>query len=312
MKLIYLPLEDIIKAIDFVLNFYYPLKTATFETRVYDLTMKNVALVVFACDRYELLYKGFDFFFSKYWDSTIELKKYFTTEEKDLDLDGYIHLKSGKGPWSNRLKTVLDQIEEEYVILLQEDMWFSRKVPEGVLEPLLDYVLKNRLKFVKLHSAEFYRTQATGHNFGGMELSLLDNHESKYLMSHQVSLWKKDFLYSQMLDNEHPWRNEKKGTKRLKKGKDKIYQIDLIGENEKAPINNNTADVQPGAYLTISVNACIHPKVEKILPELETSLPDYADKISWHLKNQITHDGLEKPRKEDFFKKLKRRFKEIF
>jgi hypothetical protein len=42
--------------------------------------MKDVAILIFACDRYEFLFQGFDFFFKKKWDQTIPLKKYFSTK----------------------------------------------------------------------------------------------------------------------------------------------------------------------------------------------------------------------------------------
>ena len=61
-------------------------------------------------------------------------------------------------------------------------------------------------------------------------LNLMD---SDFLMSHQISIWNKKFLYAQLKNIEHPWRNERRGSKRQKKGKDEIYQIDLISENEE-------------------------------------------------------------------------------
>jgi len=271
--------------------------------------MEDVAILIFACDRYEFLFKGFDFFFKKKWDQTIPLKKYFSTEKKEIELEGYANLKSGYGEWTNRLKLVLNQIDEEYIIFIQEDMWFSKKMPEYVLEPIINYVTSNELKLVKLHSSDVYKTEQLDVDFNGFRLSRVIKEESDFLMSHQISIWNKKFLYAQLKNNEHPWRNERRGTKRLKKVKDEIYQIDLISENEQEPINENSPKIEPGEYLTISVNACIHPKVEKIISELSQTLPEYAEKITFHMNNNITHDGKEKPRKDDFFKKMKNKMR---
>ena len=180
--------------------------------------MKKTAILIFACDRYELLFEGFDYFFDKYWGDKNPLKKYFSVEA-------------------------------------------------------------NNLKLVKLHSSGVYKTEHTGVNFGDYALAEVIKNESQFLMSHQVSIWNKDFLYEQLKDNEHPWRNERRGTKRLKKSDQKIYQIDLLSENGNVPINDNSSKIEPGEYHTISVNACIHPKAKKFISELQKNNPQYSDKI---------------------------------
>ncbi len=266
---------------------------------------ENTAILVFACDRYELLYMGFDYFFDKNWDDTISLKKYFATEKKDVSIKGYVNLKSGYGEWTNRLKNVLNQIEEDHVIFIQEDMWFSKKMPTGVLRQIIDYTEINDLKLVKLHSSQVYKTNKSNIDFSGFTLSEVIKKESNFLMSHQISIWNKNFLYEQLRDNEHPWRNERKGSKRLKKSKHKIYQIDLFSENGKKPINENKYEIEPGIYYTISVNACIHPKAKIFISELRKDHLDYAIELDYNLENKLTHDGKNNPRKEDLFKKIK-------
>lgn len=84
----------------------------------------KVALIVHACDRYEFLYKGFEHFFSKYWDFGIDCKYYFATENLTVNIAGFQNIQSGKGPWSDRLAILLtEKIEEDYVLYFQEDMW---------------------------------------------------------------------------------------------------------------------------------------------------------------------------------------------
>ena len=130
-------------------------------------------------------------------------------------------------------------------------------------------------------------------------------------MSHQVSIWSKDFLYKQLKNNEHPWRNERRGSKRLKRSNDSIFQIDLLSENGKNPINQNDNRVSPGEYFTISVNACIHPKAEIFINKLKDVLPEYAQKLDYNMQNKITHDGKEGLRKDDFIKKIKNKIRSL-
>jgi len=275
------------------------------------MTIQNFALLIFACDRYELLFKGFDFFFKKHWDHSIPIKKYFSTEMKDIQIDGYIHLKSGQGEWTNRLKRVLDQIPEDHIIFMQEDMWYNKRIPQGVLAPLLSHIERNDLRLVKLHSSEVYNTEALDINFNGFTLSRIDKKTSKFLMSHQVSIWNKRFLYAQLKNNEHPWRNERRGSKRLKNDPAEIFHIDLLSENGKPPINKNHPDIKPGAYHTVSMNACLQPNATPFISVLKKNFPDYANTLAHHMENSITHDGKHKPRKEDFFKKLKDKWQNL-
>lgn len=271
----------------------------------------NVAVLIFACDRYELLFRGFDFFFKRNWDHTISIQKYFATEYKELNIEGYTNLKSGDGAWSDRLKIILNQINEDYIIFMQEDMWFSKKVPEGILSEILSYVEQHELKLVKLHSSKVYKTKELEKDFSGFSLAEVIKKDSSFLMSHQVSIWSKNFLFNQLKKNEHPWRNERRGSKRLKKNNERLYQVDLLSENGEKPINNNDDSINPGEYFTVSENACLHPRTEIFINILKSVFPDYAQKLENNMVNKITHDGKEGLRKEDLFRKMTKKIRLI-
>lgn len=49
----------------------------------------------------------------------------------------------------------------------------------------------------------------------GSESPFFFHPTSKYLVSHQPSIWRKDFLLSCLKPGESPWVNEYEGTKRL-------------------------------------------------------------------------------------------------
>jgi len=268
---------------------------------------KNIALIVHACDRYELLFKAFDYFFAKNWDFEIPVNYYFATEEKSVDFQNFKNIKSGKGEWSNRLSNLLDQIEEEYVIYFQEDMWLNKPVDKEVFTELFKLVLANKWNLVKLNSSDVFKTTSTDIFIKGFNVAKLNNQESNFLMSHQVSLWNKAFLKQQLKPNEHPWRNERKGTKRLKKLDPEIFHIDYFAENGSLPINNNTAELVRSEYQSISFNATLNHNAAPFLETLksEPSLATYAEKLIYNYTNQITHDGKPKPLKKDLFKRLK-------
>lgn len=271
-------------------------------------TANKVALLVHSCDRYEFLFKGFEYFFAKHWPVGIPCNYYFATEEKQVNVNGFINILSGKGEWTNRLVTLLQGIKEEYILYFQEDMWLTKNVNPAFLAQLFALAQSNNWQQVKLHSSEVYKTNPTEFSIEGFTVAKLDNAASEYLMSHQVTLWNKNFLLQQLPKNEHPWRNERKGSKRLKQLNPAIYQVDYFAENGKPSINNNNNPVGRSEYQTISVNGMLNNNIQpfiEVLMQGEESARAYAAELQHHLDNSLTHDGKPKPRKEDIFKRVK-------
>ena len=270
---------------------------------------QDVALLVHSCDRYELLYKGFEFFFSKYWDSEINCNLYFATEEKQVSINGFENIQSGKGAWADRLAYLLrEKITEKYILYIQEDMWLNKKINASFFNQLFELAEKNNWPQVKLHSSGVYKTVETSSFMEGFNITKLDNENSDFLMSHQITLWNKDFLLKQLHKNEHPWRNERKGTKRLRKINPEIYHIDYFAENGQNEININNNPILRSEYQTISANGVLNSNVEPYIKELKNEgvvLKEYASKLEYNYNNNLTHDGNSKPKKVDVFKRTK-------
>ncbi len=269
----------------------------------------NVALLVHSCDRYELLYKGFEYFFSKYWSSDINCRLYFATENKKVTLGNFENIQSGNGEWTDRLAVLIkNKITEPYILYVQEDMWFDKKINPDFFNTLFELAVQNDWQQVKLHSSDVYKTTATDIFIEGFNVGKVDNEKSDYLMSHQITLWNKNFLLKQLHKNEHPWRNERKGTQRLKKLNPVIYQIDYFAENGQPEINKNNNPVLRSQYHTISVNGVLDAAALPFIATLmqaSTDLKEYAQKLDHNYKNELTHDGRSKPRKIDIFKRIK-------
>lgn len=269
--------------------------------------MKNTALLVHSCDRYELLYKAFGYFFVQNWDFNASCNYYFATEDRAVEVDGFVNIRSGKGEWADRLKFLLqEKIKEKYVIYFQEDMWLNAKTDANVFNQLFELAEKNNWQQVKLHSAPIYKTKPTDVFIENFNVGLLDNAQSGFLMSHQVTLWNKEFLIRQLHKGEHPWRNERKGTQRLKKLSPEIFHADLFNENDNQPVNQNKPGIKRSGYYTVSINGTFNDNIKRYTPLLRAGgLNDYAEKIEYNFENQLVHDGQQKPKKTDPFKQLK-------
>jgi hypothetical protein len=273
---------------------------------------KDFALLVHSCDRYELLYKGFQFFFNKYWDFNVPCSYYFATEEKKISIKNFENILSGKGEWSDRLITLLQKIPEDYIIYFQEDMWLNKSIDSSFFQQLFDMIIENKWNQVKLHSSDVYKTESTNMFINGFNIAKLDNKQSKFLMSHQITVWNKQFLISLLKTNEHPWRNERRATKRIRKIDPEIIHIDYFAENGYREINNNKSDISRSCYYSISVNGILNersePFIKELIKESNESDREYGLKLEHNFRNMLTHDGLQKPRKVDVFKRIKNWF----
>lgn len=269
----------------------------------------DFALLVHACDRYRFLYEGFGYFFRQHWDFNIPCSYYFATEEQSTDVPGFINIKSGKGEWSDRLAQLLrNQIHEKYVIYCQEDMWLDKPVNASFFIQLFELIKKHDWKQVKLTSSDVYITHTGELYIDGFAIAQLDNAQSGYLMSHQITIWNREYLLAQLPKGEHPWRNERKGTKRLKKLNPAIFQTDYFSENGHPAINKNKAGIVRSGYHTVSENSALNSRVLSYIETLKQGTrqqQEYARQLQYHYDHQLTHDGRPKPRKEDIFKKLK-------
>jgi hypothetical protein len=268
----------------------------------------NIALLVHTCDRYEFLYPGFDIFFSRNWDFKIPCSYYFATEVKDATISGFKNIKSGQGEWADRLTTLLNSLEEEYILYLQEDMWLSKPVNSDFFKQLFDYAKQHDCKQIKLHSASVYKTLVTDQFMEGFNIATIDNKASDFLMSHQVTLWKKDFLLAQLYKKEHPWRNERKGTRRLKKLNPLIHHVDYFAENGASEINQNKKPVKRSEYFAVSFNSTLNDNVLCFIDELKSgnaAEKKYGKDLQHHYDHELTHDGKSRPKKTDLFKKFK-------
>lgn len=137
--------------------------------------------------------------------------KYFGTDlpadTLEGTLAGFKTIYSGEGEWSDRLTKLLVQIPTDYILYAQEDHWPFKKPPN--LSEMMQIVSEKQLLRLQLSPLNHF------YSVGGIEPPYLFHPTSKYLVSHQPSIWKKSFLLECLLRGETPWINEYEGTKRL-------------------------------------------------------------------------------------------------
>lgn len=113
---------------------------------------------------------------------------------------------SGSGEWSDRLTKLLLKLPYDYLLYMQEDHYPIKAPPLTDAWQMMDDFGLSRLQISPLN--QFY-------SLSGYHEPYFFHPTSKYLVSHQPSIWRKDFLLSCLKPGESPWVNEYEGTKRL-------------------------------------------------------------------------------------------------
>jgi hypothetical protein len=169
--------------------------------------MSHLAVVVHSFDKYAWLWPGYE----KAWRTNWHLNYPETYLASDIETDNKLGnpfkmIYSGAGEWSDRLRRILLQLPYDYILYMQEDHWPTKKPPLHECWNLMEKYNLNRLQISTVN--QFY-------SLTGDENMLFFHHTSKYLVSHQPSIWKKSFLLECLKPGETPWVNEYEGTKRL-------------------------------------------------------------------------------------------------
>lgn len=168
----------------------------------------DLSLLVHTFNKYQFLWPGSLQAWRQHF--TWNLPMYWGTDAQDhgkYDFGKFKVIYSGVNQWSDRLLSLLSQIPTDYVFYCQEDHWPTANPPD--LREMMQIVTKKGLKRLQISPiVQFY-------SLTGSEIPLFFHVKSKYLVSHQPSIWEKKFLISCLERNQTPWINEYEGSKTL-------------------------------------------------------------------------------------------------
>jgi hypothetical protein len=170
----------------------------------------NLSLLVHTFNKYQFLWPGSLQAWRIAYTETCLF--YWGTDEpghEKYDFGKFQVLYSGKNEWSDRLITLLNHIPTDYVLYAQEDHWPTAHPPD--LSEMMRIMTQKGLKRLQLSPiVQFY-------SLTGSELPLFFHPKSKYLVSHQPSIWDRKFFISCLERGQTPWVNEYEGSKTLSK-----------------------------------------------------------------------------------------------
>jgi hypothetical protein len=162
----------------------------------------SVSVVVLSCDAY-----------SKYWDWFFLLKKkywrdcpyptYLVTESNECDHCKTITINSPI--WTKRFRESLEQISDDYIILMLDDYFIRKPVDQKRIDKCLD-----NMRFIECDPIvwNFEKNYRAGYTFGSPEGWIRQKNRQTYLNSTQPSLWNRERLIRRLQKDQTPWEWE--------------------------------------------------------------------------------------------------------
>ncbi|MDN5100455.1 hypothetical protein O8C83_06425 [Aliarcobacter butzleri] len=172
--------------------------------------MNQLAIVICTSNSYADFINIFLYFFRKNFKTNIEVKLYVVGITKHIQIEGIVCLPSSldeNASWSNRVIDGLSQISEKNILLLTEDILFTKSNKNISFDEIFDLFISNEFDYLRLSPFPAPTKK----------LTKLYGEVSPYIIhrvSMQPSLWKYEFLMSIIKKNESIWEFEVKGSRR--------------------------------------------------------------------------------------------------
>lgn len=162
-------------------------------------------IIMMSCDKYGCLTPAFNHCINKYW-------RY----HPDIE---YVY---GNDIWTKRLREKLENITDEYVLLILDDMLIRHPVRENLIEDALK-VLKNDKKVAVINFEQNYREPNKEYSENWVE----QKQGQMYLHSCQPSIWRRTALIDNLTKNENAWE----------------WELTRVNNNWKYLINNKNVEI---------------------------------------------------------------------
>lgn len=169
----------------------------------------NLSILVMSCDAFEDVWQPFFTLFERYW-ADCPFPKYFCTDEKPVQQQGFIPIAIGKNlAWSYRLKHALQQIETPYVLFLQDDFFLMKQADTARIMRYVGILEQEQAGILRI-----FPTPPPDLAFKNYEDIGLIAKNVPYRVSCQAAIWDKEVLLQLINETENIWGFEIEGTKR--------------------------------------------------------------------------------------------------
>ena len=187
--------------------------------------MTKTILLIHSGDKSIDVWNYWYYYFKKYYSCQEFMDVYFLSENLSKDYNGVIFKHTGDVLWADGLMTFLNTINAKYIVYQHEDYFLTEKTWHDSMKHLIDIVEERNYKLLKCCGwwAGFMTDKAPMQEIDRENNIWLYNNESPYLISHQTSIWEREFFITTLRRGESPWQHEMDGTRRLRARNIPIY-----------------------------------------------------------------------------------------
>ena len=161
--------------------------------------MSSLAIVGIFYDGYEDIWRDFVNIFNKFWiDCPYNL--YIVNSELKIENDSNYNLDrikvlhAGKGTeYSKKVKYAIDNIEEDYFLLLLEDFFFGLDRNIERINYIFDFILKNHIDYYSMPMKQFVFRKAKV-KYGSEKDVYKISPTKQYIYNCQPTIWNKEYL----------------------------------------------------------------------------------------------------------------------
>lgn len=200
--------------------------------------MQRLTILVNSCDKRSDAWVPFFELLHIFWkDCPYEIV--LNTESKDFEYDKLnvrvIH--TGNLSWGKRFKTVLNQIDSEYILYFLEDFFLMSDVSTDAFNEAFELMQNDKsIGFIGLKYNKELTFLDGSHHTNGRHFIPKDELKLWHRVNNQVGIWRKEWLLKLIREHETPWEFDNYASIRSKKDS---YKVLLI---------NNTADGIPSVF----------------------------------------------------------------
>ena len=176
----------------------------------------------------EWVWPTWRYYFTKYWKDQDIMSPLFIGETFHPAVS-IMATTTGKVAWGQGMINVLTKLDSKYVVLTHEDYFINGPINFELLEVIAHAMTSEKIDLVKLCGAWAGWTS----DIAPMTKSDIYINESplwrypvdrQYAISHQMSLWNREFLLSTIEPGYTPWSHEVVGSRAIaEEGKAVIY-----------------------------------------------------------------------------------------
>lgn len=205
----------------------------------------DISLLVHTCDNYFKFWPGMLFSLDFNWDFE-KIPVYWASEEMSIhetyfqcrgldykpnsNIKQILTGKTNKDGFSTRMINALSKIKNKWVIYIQEDMWLLSQIPNNVFSELLLFAEIKNVDSIKIHTKlnyyDNYKLESTEHFINKIRIQKYSQGDN-FLHSHNATIWNREYLLNNLVENEDPWVNEVNGSKRMSSSPHNHYHYNI-------------------------------------------------------------------------------------